>query len=318
MEDAFEQAVLTGRAVDLRKLETTILSSGKQIAGAQLDGWEYDGKDADVKGMKIQKGMRIDEFAVQLHGDKGADLVDKTLGALQDLVERETQVLMAYLQRRRRAYALTDFMLTVLGVTVGALIRGRRGSAFSKHVLRERGRWMAEVKATLARLQAEVKLDNRNNAPAKSFGLSDTVQPDILYAVTLVGDVKTGTYHKFYETVATGYAIFAEYALQKRINTAAILTIDLDLSAGKVRSHRVVSVRTDDALRHRWLTTRDRALDIIDSPNAPQHPADLTVCPNCIYLTRCWEGGTVGGNPITPPHPPTKAPSKAKQPPAKS
>ena len=95
---------------------------------------------------------------------------------------------------------------------------------------------MAEVRAVLARLQAEVQLDDPKHLPAKALGLSGGVKPDVLYAVTLVGDVKSGDFHDYYASVATGYAIFVEYALKTRVNAAAIVAVDLDLKAGKLRS----------------------------------------------------------------------------------
>jgi CRISPR/Cas system-associated exonuclease Cas4 (RecB family) len=157
---------------------------------------------------------------------------------------------------------------------------------------------MAKVRATLARLQTGIQLDLRKAVSASTFGVNEKICPDFLYAVTLVGDLKTGPNPEFYDGVATGYAIFAEYALERRINTAAILSIDLDVTAGIVRSHTIRIIHPDDDLRMHWVTQRDTALRIFAMPNEPQHPEDTLICNDCTFRSICWVDGVVGGTPI--------------------
>lgn len=274
MEDAFEASVQAQSSVDLSSLETRILASGNDLVHKSLEQWIYPGKDLKFKGISL------DSFADQMarEGQSGPDLIEKTQEALQDLVKYETRTLIAYLKRRRRA------------------------GMFAELVLRQRGRWMAEAKATLARLQAEFQLD-KHPEEARTFGLSANIKPDFLYAVTLLGDIKTGKYYNFYESVATGYAIYAEHVLHKRINTAAILAIDLDLYAGKLRSHDVKVIHPTNEQRQLWVTRRDFALRIIRAASAPPHPTSHEPCHACHYRSHCWVDGTPGGVPITPPAP---------------
>lgn len=275
LEDAFEKAIETNAPINLDELGRSIRESGDELARTRLlETWKYPGSD------KTLADISIEDFATRIAGDGGSDLIEKTLDALKDLVRHETDILLEFVRRRRRYGRIRDL------------------------VLRQPGRWMAEVRAILARLQSEVKLDN-SDAPAKALGLSASVKPDVLYAVTLVGDIKSGRYHDYYESVATGYAIFAEYALKTRVNTAAIVAIDLDLKAGKLRSLRVVPVRPDNKKRLRWMTQRNAAIEILRSATPPAHPADVSECSGCHFREKCWLNGSIGGTQITP-----DAPSK--------
>lgn len=205
----------------------------------------------------------LEAFAEEMAPGKGEALAEGTRIALLKLVEYETNLLVDYASSRRSASA----------------------------------DWMAEIRATLGRLQTGVKLDSKD-FPASVFGVSQGVRPDFVYAVTLVGDLKTGTYHEFYDTVATSYAIFAEYALSRRINTAAILAVDFDTTAGSVRSHVVRVIHPNDELRTRWVTQRDSALKTFELKQEPPHPTDTSSCSVCPFRTICWTGGTVGGTAI--------------------
>ncbi len=219
--------------------------------------------DAWPEDDKSVKGLTLEAFAEQVDPGNGARLIEKTTEALFDLIKHETDILARYVAERRH---------------VG-------------------GDWMAEVRATLTRLQTGLTLDGKGFR-AVTFGLSESVRPDFVYAVTLIGDLKAGPYQAYYEGVATGYVIFAEYALHRRINTAAILAVDLDLSNGRVASHQVKIIKPDDELRTRWLTQRDDALSTCALPAEPPHPTDTSYCPECLYRRVCWQDGVVGGTPI--------------------
>ena len=259
MEDYFEANAGVRRRPDLSELQRQVTSEGVNIAGRVLNDWVYSGRD------KTLKDLSIDEFADHLRGaGKGSDLVEKTHAALMDLMKYEAGRLISYLRGRAR---------------VG------KG-------------WMAEARATIARLQTGLKLDV--GEASRLFGIQPNVCPDFVYAVTLVGDVKTGEFHSFYETVAKGYTIFAEYMLKRRINTAAILAVDLDLERGCLRSHKVHMITPDGRNRQRWMTQRDVALSVIRGESAPSHPVELRTCMQCPYREHCWEGGVPGERPTTP------------------
>lgn len=271
LEEAFEIAVSEGRDVDLAAAEVTIRERGCHIASQLLQEWEDDREGSQ------QKGITLDEFADSIAPGKGDDLISRTLAALEDLVRLETEKLMAHVrERRRRRWALR-----AIGID-----------------------WMSEVRSTLARLQGAQKLDLDQDV-SEFFGVSANVVPDFLYAVTLVGDVKTGHYRKAYESVAVGYALVAEYVLRRRVNTAAILSVDLDIDNGVVRSTQVTTVNPDDARRRLWVTQRDMALHVIRGSEAPSHPSaeEQSACSACPYIAHCWQGSVVGGAPITPPLP---------------
>jgi CRISPR/Cas system-associated exonuclease Cas4 (RecB family) len=279
LEDAFEKATTNREPIDLDGLGALIRAKGEELARAELlEKWEYRGND------KALRQLSIEEFATRIASTKGPELIEKTLDALNDLVRYETGVLMDFIRRRRRYSRITDFLR------------------------RQPGRWMAEVRAILARLQSEVQLDDSKHLPAKVLGLSGNVKPDVLYAVTLVGDVKSGRYYDYYASVATGYAIFAEYALKTRVNTAAIIAVDLDLKAGKLRSLSVIPIQPDDEQRRRWLAQRNGAIDVLRSVSPPLHPNDQSECSACHFRERCWLNGDVGGTPTTPEAPKKPAP----------
>ena len=214
-------------------------------------------------GQKAFKDVSLDHFAESMAPGAGSQLVDGTTAALYSLVDHETRLLQKHIKDRQAGG----------------------------------GDWMAEVRETLTRLQTGLKLDS-DKFPAKVFGVTSGVRPDFVYAVTLVGDLKVGPHHEFYDTVATGYVIFAEYVLQRRINTAAILAVDLDLPAGIVKTHQVRVIHPDNDLRTRWLAQRDSALQTYGLAAEPQHPLDTAPCQTCPYKPACWVDGKVDGTRI--------------------
>lgn len=272
LEDAFEVAVSEGRDVDLESVESAIQERGSLIAGQLLQEW-----GSDREGKKDQKAVSLDDFAETIAPGKGGELIDRTISALDDLVRIETAALIAHVKERRRR----RWMLRAIGID-----------------------WMSEVRATLARMQGAQRLD-LDQETGKFLGVTANVVPDFLYAVTLVGDVKTGHYRTAYESVAVGYALFAEHVLRRRINTAAILSVDLDIDGGRVRSTRVTTVTPDDTRRRLWVTQRDMALHVIRGAQAPSHPpsAEQSSCKTCPYVAHCWKDGIVGGEATTPPLP---------------
>lgn len=272
LEDAFEVAVSEGSDVDLDSVEDTIIERGGLIASQLLQEW-----GTDREGRKEQKVVTLDEFADRMAPGEGDKLIEGTIAALDDLVRMETEALIGHVKKRRRR----RWILRAIGID-----------------------WMSEVRATLARLQGPRKLD-LDQETSKFLGVTANVVPDFLYAVTLVGDVKTGHYRPAYESVAVGYALFAEHVLRRRINTAAIFSVDLDINAGRVRSTRVWTVKPDEDRRRLWVTQRDMALDVIRAAAAPSHPGSesQSSCETCPYVAHCWKDGDVGGEATTPPLP---------------
>jgi hypothetical protein len=249
--------------------------------------------------------MSLDEFAEALYPASAQSVIDGTVRALNALVSYEIDLLFRYAERCR-------------GGIVGRLwSRGHTWvirSVETLRILAEPGSlrdlwqrteksglpasdWIATVRATLNRLQTEIRLDVEEDSAA-TFGLSKGIRPDFLYAVTLLGDLKLGADSRNYDRVATGYAIFAEYVLKRRINTSAILAVDLDIEQGMLRSHTIRMVHPGDELRMQWVTQRDMALSIFARPTEPIHPDDTAQCTDCHFRSTCWEHGTVGGAPI--------------------
>ncbi len=277
IEDAFEASVLeetkrTGTGdVDIDELVARIQERGNEVVRAiLLERWEYGGTDPALKD------VTIDDFAEAVSPGSGQQLIERTISAMEDLVRIETEHLARYLRRRR---FLRPF-LRLVGID-----------------------WRAEVRAMLTRLECERQLDKSESVGAY-FGISGNVVPDILYAVTLIGDVKSGTYHDFYDGVAVSYVVVAESILKRRINTAAILSVDLDIAAGKVRSHHLKLVSPTDEMRRIWITQRDTALQIISAEVPPRFPDEIQRCPECPYSRICWVDGKVGGTPIPVPERP--------------
>jgi CRISPR/Cas system-associated exonuclease Cas4 (RecB family) len=285
LEDAFEDSTRTSKNIDLVTLRDKILDHGRELVHSRMyEKWVYKGHN------KALEKITLDDFANHVAGAEGPEIVEGTIAALNDLVRHETDALIDYLRRQQRHGNFWD--------------RFRRAAS--------RGRWMAETRAVLWRLQFEVKLDS-DNGRANDLGLTTGVKPDILYAVTLVGDVKSGHFYEYYQGVATGYAIFVEYALKTRVNTAVIVVVELDWRAGKLDSLRIVPIKPTDDQRRKWVARRNDALRILSLPEPPAHPTDRSECHTCHFRAECWGGGTVGGEERNPP-----APVKASGPPKKS
>lgn len=299
IEDAFENA-LSPRAIDLSAIEAQIKDAGRTIVGRALNDWRFESKHPKYEGMDFE------QFAEAMRPGNGTSLIEGTTSSLFKLVELETEDLCTYIHRCRGS------VLKQLALRAATCLRrgletihraGLKPEAWKLAWLDAKSQapldesWMARTRATLMRLQTGVQLDSKR-FPARTFGVTDNICPDFLYAVAIVGDMKTGPNPEMYASVATGYALFAEYVLKRRVNTAAIMAVDIDIEAGTVLSRRVLPVRPDDALRNLWVTKRDFALRIYAQGSEPSHPENTAACQACVFRSECWVAGNIGGQPI--------------------
>lgn len=204
--------------------------------------------------------VTIEEFAKALFGADANNQLERTYQCLRTIVAHEAEVLVEIIE-----------------------------------VARKRGEeWVPLLRWSLSMLQTGVKLDSSESAKASTFGLNPGVCPDFTYGVVLVGDLKADRYHSFYDLVAAGYAIFAEYVLRRRINYAILLLVEVDLGTPDKCTFNVVAVKIDDERRVAWSTQRDLAQTILRHPSLPAHPVDTAFCTDCLYRPTCWTGGNVG------------------------
>lgn len=222
-------------------------------------------------------GLTIEQYADALYKGDGPAQVERTTRVLRTLVLHEAHV-------------------------VGRLVaraRGEWGMHLVWKLLGQLPDRMARLRASLNMLQIGIHLDSTSKKKARAkkasvFGLESGIRPDFVYGVIVVGDLKFDTYHAYYDLVAAGYAIFAEYAFSKRVNTALLMFVDADPANPDQCEIRVVPIEVNNARRVAWSAQRDSALAIIALSSVPAHPTDVSFCDNCSYRNECWVGGEIG------------------------
>src|SRR3954452_4222763 len=123
------------------------------------------------------RNLPLDDYAVVCSSPEGAaTLIERTFQVLFDIIDHEVSALLRLIEDERAA---SDD-------------------------------WVPELRSAILQVQTGIKLDSKSKK-ASRFGLNEGVRPDFVYGVTLVGDLKTDSYHSFYNTVAAGYSIFCEY-----------------------------------------------------------------------------------------------------------
>lgn len=202
------------------------------------------------------RDQTFDDFAKVVNTEDPTALVDNTMSAFSELIVHEIASLIELVDRERK----------------------------------QGGDWVPRLRVALLQLQTVITLDTNHN-PASRLGISRSVRPDFLYGVSIVGDTKVDFAYKFYDVLAAGYAIFAEYALGLRVNYAALFFVELDLANGRLTSAKVRMVKVDDTIRRLWITQRDSAQEVLRQPELPQLPADTSNCSACPYNSRCWPSG---------------------------
>lgn len=250
------------------------LLAGSAVLGQmQTAGFELiDELMAGIVTDRNHRGQTIDQYADAIFGSAASEQLDRTNRLLRTIVLHEARCLVR-------------------------LVKRARGNASMRLIWKALGRLpdrMGRLRATLNTLETGLHLDSNSKRKASVFGLSEGIRPDFVYGALVVGDLKVDKYHDYYNLVAAGYAIFAEYVFSRRVNNALLMFVEADLTRPDGCEIKVVPVEVNNARRVAWSTQRDSARGILRLPVVPARPTDIRFCAECPYRKVCWVNGEIG------------------------
>lgn len=122
-------------------------------------------------------------------------------------------------------------------------------------------------------------------------GFQSPATPDFVFRHQIIGDIKSGTWRRFFEYTAVAYALAYEDYTSRNMDYGVILNVELPKSR-LVPVHYDCSIEyLDDRKRERFLALRNRKLEIIDAKKDPGKPDHKECDPECPFLNHCWGKG---------------------------
>jgi CRISPR/Cas system-associated exonuclease Cas4 (RecB family) len=120
-------------------------------------------------------------------------------------------------------------------------------------------------------------------------GFETDVTPDFIYKHQVVGDIKSGRWQEFFLQTVAAYALAYEEHIQQNINYGVIFHVDIP-SSRRVPIHFKTRIEPlTDQIRERYITVRNRKLEIIDKGSDPLVPQNRDKCdPDCPFGSDCW------------------------------
>lgn len=122
-------------------------------------------------------------------------------------------------------------------------------------------------------------------------GFNSPATPDFIFIHKIIGDIKFGSWKRFFEYTAIAYALAYEDYTNKKMDYGVILNVELP-NKRLIPVHYEVGIEyLDDRKRERFITLRNRKLEIINLKIDPGKPAREKCPPDCPFLSHCWEMG---------------------------
>jgi len=122
-------------------------------------------------------------------------------------------------------------------------------------------------------------------------GFNSPAIPDFIFHHKIIGDIKSGSWKRFFEYTVIAYALAYEDHTGHNMDYGAILNVELPNSR-LIPVHYEVGIEfLDDRKRERFIALRNRRLEIINSKRDPGKPAREKCPPDCPFLSHCWETG---------------------------
>lgn len=120
-------------------------------------------------------------------------------------------------------------------------------------------------------------------------GFNSPATPDFIFRHKIIGDIKSGSWKRFFEYTVIAYALAYEDHTNQNMDYGVILNVELP-SSRLVPVHYEGGIEfLDDRKRERFIALRNRKLEIINSNTDPGKP-DHEQCPDdCPFLSHCWD-----------------------------
>jgi len=123
---------------------------------------------------------------------------------------------------------------------------------------------------------------------AKHQGFTIPSIPDFIFRNSIIGDIKSGEWHDFFIYTLVAYALAYEEHTGRPMNCGVILHVELPTSRRVPAHYHTTIEQLSDYHRKRFLTIRDRKLQIIKDGIDPGKPDDATNCGGCAFHRTCW------------------------------
>jgi CRISPR-associated protein Csa1 len=122
-------------------------------------------------------------------------------------------------------------------------------------------------------------------------GFNSPATPDFIFRHVIIGDIKSGSWKRFFEYTVIAYALAYEDDTNQNMDYGVILNVELP-SSRLVPVHYEGGIEfLDDRKRERFIALRNRKLEIINSRTDPGKPGRGQCPSDCPFLSHCWETG---------------------------
>lgn len=142
-------------------------------------------------------------------------------------------------------------------------------------------------------LKSEIKLlfpfIFKTKIRAPDLGFSEGLEPDFIYKLLAVGEIKTGEWREFYNLSCAAYALAYEFEHKRDLDLGVVLyPIFDDKRTVPLYYNSEISI-IYDRYRKTVLTLRDKKVGLMKEKRDPGVPESKDECPKgCGYLNYCW------------------------------
>jgi CRISPR-associated protein Csa1 len=123
-------------------------------------------------------------------------------------------------------------------------------------------------------------------------GLNSPATPDFIFRHKIIGDIKSGTWRKFFEYTAIAYALAYEDHTNQNMDYGVVLHVELPSSCLIPVHYECEIEYLSDHKRKRFLAVRNRKFEIIKSQQDPGKVERIKCDPECQHLLDCWGNGS--------------------------
>ena len=123
---------------------------------------------------------------------------------------------------------------------------------------------------------------------AKNQGFNTPATPDFIYRHQVIGDIKSGSWQKFFEYTVVAYALAYEEHTHRDMDYGAILHVQLPENRKVPAHYEGDIIYLDDSKRKRFLIMRENKLQIITGKIDPGKPPNNQGCTGCSLYSECW------------------------------
>lgn len=124
---------------------------------------------------------------------------------------------------------------------------------------------------------------------AIDLGFSEGLEPDFIYRLLVIGEIKCGEWREFFRLSCAAYALAYEFEHRSDLDLGVVLNPIFDENRTvPLYLNSEISI-IDDRYRKTVLSLRDKKLALMKEKQDPGTPENKDKCPSgCGYLNYCW------------------------------